>query len=209
MDALEFVQSLEGGWDCIIYDPPYLNDDRSHRKDYWTSRTNKIAWNIPTREVTSINEDYLIKFNELINNKITTPFIFIEFSNLIKDSDALFIWDKTPHRLRIGNNILNNAEFINVYFKNDYHLKQGNPYKHLEKILHYYNGLTNKTKYTKPIKLLKDLLLWSQCNYILDPFAGSYNSVKAANQLNIKIDACDKYQKIPKNLDSTLNNWIK
>lgn len=32
--ALKFIQELRGGWDCIIWDPPYMNAQSELMKNY-------------------------------------------------------------------------------------------------------------------------------------------------------------------------------
>ena len=203
-DALEFVNELEGGWDCILWDPPYLDHKRDNHKDYWKNR-NKIkgrsAWNTPEKKFTSIEPEYLDDLLLRIRNKIDNPYVFIEFSNKVK-SDLFLIWNKTPHRLRIGNNILNNCEFINIGFEREFKLKQGSEYKHIHKILNIRKNVDGS------IKLYKEILSWIKPTHVLDPFAGSYNSAKACKELGIKIDSCDKYLDPPLILRKDINYYL-
>jgi len=61
-DVYEFVESVKGNWDTIIWDPPYLNDDSFNQK-YDVEKERNAEWKsiekIKHRVI--IKQDYLQK----------------------------------------------------------------------------------------------------------------------------------------------------
>ncbi len=208
MDALEFVDELAGGWDCIIWDPPYLERIIQNRFHY--SPSGKRIFTVDhTKEATLIDHEYLNRLTILIQSK-TDSCVWIMFRNkIIEDVDLFFIWIKREGSgIRSGYNVMSNVEFVNIKLIN-YKIKQGSDYKHLPRAIlspkRASNQFTKRNEFEKNIDLIENLLKWSQCSYVLDPFAGSYSTAAACRKLGLKYDTCDKFKQPPPLLERFLD----
>jgi hypothetical protein len=194
MDALEFVQSLEGGWDTIIWDPPYFEE-----------KNNGSANKFVPSERKNINIESLEEIKKLIDQK-SNNYNFVEFYFKPKNCDKLIIWIKDITCGMIsGDKIQRNLEYININLKDNF--KANKPIMSGIYLGNYLAINNIKSPLEKPIKLYEKLFKYLNPSKVLDCFAGSYNSAKACNRLNIKIDACDKYLEVPYMKKSNLLNY--
>lgn len=198
-DALNFVTLLEGDWDCVIWDPPYLT--KAESKSY--QKPNVRNHNQLNRKPETIycEPGYLLKVKGEILTKMHQKYVWFDFFKNPRSTKDFLIWNKQPAKTRMGNNVLNNVEFINYEFKN-YSLSN-----HINKCISIpktENKISKAVAFSKPIALYLALLKWVLPNKVLDPFAGSYNSAKACELLGINIDICDKYFDPPNSFKSNL-----
>jgi len=207
-DALEFVKGLEGGWDCIIWDYPYMDIKTANAYQKFDKRNHNVEERTPNK--TTIKKSYILQLEGKILEKANNENIWLHFYHQPKHLANFIIWNKEPARTRTGKNILLNVEFI-TFFSNGYKLSSKGGDKHIYKCLSI-PKLENRFKpsiaFKKPVLLFKELLLWIDPKHVLDPFAGSYNSAKACKELGIKIDTCDKYLEPPKILKKDLFNYL-
>ena len=208
MDALEFVNSLDGGWDCIVWDYPYM--DLKSAQIYNDPRQKKYNRNknIENHQIykSYIPESYLLKLKGEILSKVDKC-IFLTFFHQPKDFKDFIIWYKEPSRSRTGQNILLNAEFISWEIYNGYTISSNTKDKHIFKVLAIPKKGGSGVTFSKPVQLYIELFEWINPSYVLDPFAGSYNSAKACKELGIKIDTCDKYLDPPSILRKDLYHY--
>ena len=199
MDALEFVSSLEGGWDTIIWDPPYFHDEKQFVTKGWEN-----AKEIEYRLI--IDPLYLNQVRTIINQKMDSGFWILFYNNAIPNNtfDYEVFWYKGEEYGGMGGYIKKNMEYVYINSFN----KKPNPNHPLKKIEYHDIGNPGSKKVKaleKPISLLKRILLFCNSSYVLDPFAGSYSTAKACDYLQIKYDSCDKITK-PKKL---LKNFME
>ena len=96
-DALEFVKSLEGGWDCVIYDPPYLNDELNNtydvKKEYMKGANMEWKRTEDMFHRLEIDQKYLQLLRAYILSKIDNC-LFVEFNKNLRPEDYYFLWYK-------------------------------------------------------------------------------------------------------------------
>jgi len=190
-DALEFVRRLEGGWDCIIFDPPYLPEDNiySNKVDIYGSNTKKKAnyrwknaFNIIYR--LTISKQYLEELEREIVKKRAPRGFWIRFSN--KRWDAGY---KGRSYGGLGGYILRNTEYIMIDSwggaKPDLKIGMFETEEH--------DPPKGEIALAKPVSLITKLLRFCRATKVLDPFAGSYSTYKACLRLDVEIDTCDLY----------------
>jgi 16S rRNA G966 N2-methylase RsmD len=198
MDALEFVSSLEGGWDTIIFDPPYMNDRNAlnqfdWEKDLNIERKNPQIWNNAKniKQRLLINQDYLDELKNEIISKITNC-LWVDFNKTWIESNYNFIWYKSKSYGTVGMGyIKQNCSFVSIKSFGD---KKPERYKASLSMIeeHKYNRNTMKALEI-PFSLIEKILLFCKSNKVLDCFAGQFVTAKVCKKLNIEIDSCDKY----------------
>jgi len=193
MDALEFVESQFGKWDCIIFDPPYLESIPNKKN---TKDNSNYDFMVSKEDRTKIDQDYLDRLLTSIEIKSDYNFCLLKFYyKPLFDANLTINWYKYEMGALAGNKIQKNTEYINFYYYNykpDY--KKAEMLPETIAMRRKYGINANKEKpYEKPIKLYEKLFKYLNPTKVLDPFAGSYNSAKVCNNLGIEIDSCDKY----------------
>ncbi len=201
-DAMAFVEDLQGGWDAVVWDPPYMDKKTVGKTKKTVDNSLYDFWvDIPERTI----EDpvYNKKVLELIHERTSSFAILKFYFERMKSPDPNLIigWYKGGAGYAggySGAKVKKNTEYVNIYYNNF-----APSLKHtIEETIYIPRlvgfGKTYKWKrFEKPVKLYKDIFTYLDCKYVLDPFAGTYNSVEACKTLGIRIDACDKYEKPP------------
>jgi len=131
-DALEFIGDLEGGWDCIIWDYPYMDVQTAKGYQKFDSRNHNVEQRTP--EKTNIKKSYLLKLEGEILSKAANKNIWLHFYHQPKHLTDFIIWNKEPSKTRTGKNILLNVEFV-TWFCNGYKLSSKGTGKHISKCL--------------------------------------------------------------------------
>jgi DNA modification methylase len=195
-DALEFVQSLDGGWDCIIFDPPYIDSTTAGHKDFKEAyKRHGEIWTNPERF--HLDWDYIWQLKDLILSK-TDSYIFFHVDKIIYNFwDYWFVWYKGKgYQPAFPTYIGNNCSFIGINIVNKKPFR-GNKLMKVESYKSPTMGSNQFSQKTRamslPFLLIKKMLEFAQAEYVLDPFAGSYVTAKVCNRLGIKYDTCDKY----------------
>lgn len=215
MDALEFVNSLEGGWDTIFWDPPYITEGskKNYRKEKVTKRNKWLMEKIHrfSPEASGVTNNYS-DIKELIKEKmVKDSAIIIEKNKVVKD-----YWDK--HIILCENKKFPFPQKININHSYIGFNFVGEKLQEIPKGLLYYvevwdapNYGNNQFRTKAPAmsispKFIEKLLVWSNASYVLDPFGGSFVTAKVCKKLGIRIDSCDKYLKPPDIIG--LEKWI-
>ena len=183
IDALEFVDKLSGGWDTIIFDYPYYD---SIMKNNWKNLKGK--WD--NKNNYTIDKNYINQLKNLILSKSNNP-AFVNFHTDIRklnQDNKILIWYKSDRPI---NNLIGNCEFIEFTTHKKTHWKT--------RIFEHKSILNRACE--KPTKLFEFLYNTIGSKYILDPFAGYGNSIRAAQYNNLKIDACDIDNTLDYNFD--------
>jgi hypothetical protein len=204
MDALKFVQSLPGGWDTIIFDPPYYDESMKINK---RQIRNIFEYKLDHKRTFLDDKYLLILINEIVKKINENNCVVIKWYNRpIFDADYVINWYKGTSNL-MGGFVKKNTEYANIYFIGKKRIDKNILLLETESFPVKITFNDNRIPFEKPIKLTKKILQWCKAKYVLDPFAGSFNSAKACNRLNIKIDACDKYLDPPNLIKSNLLNY--
>lgn len=211
IDALAFTYSLNGGWDTIVWDPPYHEEGSSLDRN--TTPSNKGANNLAYR--LSIQKDKIImprkKRDEILNlikSKMDIPGCIIYFGPE-EVNGWKHIWNKGD-AYASGGYVIRNSESIIIHPVGEFKPKRLPGLHHIISVLPESTIIRLRgNKYVrsnvprlcaKPHELF--MKLYKHCNskHILDPFAGFGRSISAAFEMGLKIDACD--------IDSELD-WSK
>lgn len=193
IDALEFVNKLEGGWDTIIFDPPYYNKNNFNWNN-WKNKNKK--GDLFNEKIYVMSNDYRKNIEEVILSKCDNP-VFIKFHTDIRklnQDNKILIWYKSDRPIT---NLIGNCEFIEFRTHKRLFWKT--------RIFEHKYGKNRACE--KPIKLFDFLYDIIGSKYILDPFAGYGNSIRSALNNNLKIDACDIDDSLNYNFDEMeMNN---
>jgi len=110
-DAITSASGLRGGWDCIIWDPPYLNED------YVCLKNPKSRWNA-AKKITFrlyIDPNYLSNLRILINQKRNDDCFWVSFSNNRHlTADFIINWYKGREYGGLGGFIRRDTEYIYI-----------------------------------------------------------------------------------------------
>lgn len=212
-DALEFVTSLKGGWDCVIFDPPYYNDKRFGNslsldivEDKTKRRGKHSYWNaaFKQKERMEIDQNHLKLIRSTILSKMNKQSWFIEFNNRPLNYKYDIIWYKGKSYGGLGYRILRNCSHIGIEKIGDKHdVDHSSMIREVEEFPIF--GFNRRKSMKIPHGLLIKLLKFVKASYVLDPFAGDYSTSAACEQLGLKYDTCDKYIPPPPRLKTFLN----
>lgn len=201
IDALEFVKQSKGGWDTIVWDPPYMDP---HNKDHqerinkrrrnWYDRNNRFKKTNYTR---FMERDTRKKILAAAIAKAADKYTIIQFHTIldelwIQDRICTHVWVKHPIQPISGSRDPFNGEYINIVGTKKFngHLDRMNEYIVVD-VTTAYKGIMIKRGCAKPLELFKKIFKHVRATHILDPFAGLGNSIVAADRMEIPIDACD------------------
>ena len=199
-DAIEFVKESNGGWDCIILDPPYMSESE-FQKFKGTDKKSSLA-KIKHRLVIDYDK-YLIPLINLITQKVSKQYWIVKFFNRYiypgLESSYTIMWYKGKQYGGMGGFVRRNVEFINITGCS-VHKRTPRPRPNIQYSLKEVEEIPPpKIPLAKPILLFEKIFKFTDCKYVLDPFAGSYASYYAAKNQGIQIDACDLYTDPPLN----------
>lgn len=198
-DALEFVRRLEGGWDCIIFDPPYLSESNiySYKGEIHRQNENIIKKESLSRWKSALDMTYRLTISkrylddlekEIIKKRAPKGF-WIRFSNKRWEAEYNINWYKGRSYGGLGGYILRNTEYIMIDAwsgaKPDLKIGMFETEEH--------EVPKGEIALAKPVSLITKLLRFCRATKVLDPFAGSYSTYKACLRLNIEVDTCDLY----------------
>jgi 2-polyprenyl-3-methyl-5-hydroxy-6-metoxy-1,4-benzoquinol methylase len=215
IDALSFVDSLEGGWDCVIWDPPYKDpknpvhqEQINKRRRSWYDRNNRFK---PTNNTRFLDLEYRNQVLDLVKSKMAANCKIVYFNTKYKELPTEKGCEHTWVKLKnigviSGSGCPDNGE----------HFKIVPPVKREKgKILSRYvaykapsDGIIIKRGCAKPIELMRDILRHCSATFVLDPFVGLGEIIFAAAEMGVNIDACDIDDSIIKSDVVDLEAWI-
>lgn len=209
VDAQTFVNSLEGGWDTVIWDPPYFNlEDKQYQKKISGSKRVRL-WEDHTRIMDKYQrERILLSILEKADKNVNILY-FHSKRELLPDKNKFYIpfrcdhvWVKPILNSLTGSQERHNGEYIRIFSKiKPKSIKHGGIVNTYMSIYPPVIRGALARSCAKPKSLFSQLYEHLGSTHVLDPFAGYGESINAAIQLNIKIDACD--------LDNTLQWYFR
>lgn len=222
--AYDFIHQLPGGWDLIIMDPPYHDPDDEMATEALNKRSGKFVSKIDSNRIEAFHETTIHRFMPrwererilaLIRTKAKPKAHFVYFHTdlhqlpydwILGEKEGVACthgWTK-PGKMGVlsGSACPKNIEWIQIVPK----IKGRPKGRIMDQFIDMQPPSRTKTlgreiiiarACAKPFELYLEIFRHTRAKYILDPFAGYGMSIKAADHLGLKIDACD--------IDGTVN----
>ena len=198
MDSINFPFE-KNTYDTIIIDPPYLTEEEFSnnliKKEKWLTAINSKEYIVYDLNCALIVDRI---FQYAYNHK---TWLIVFHKRELRLSQYSIKWKREKAGLGFG--IGRNAEYIHLvnYFGGKIKTLQKGSLQEIEDI-----PKTRERTCAKPVKLFEKLFCTLESKKIFDPFAGWGNSVIAAKNGNLQIDAFDKDSSLQSRYDF-LNNY--
>tara|TARA_Y100000004_G_scaffold163292_1_gene192538 strand:+ start:511 stop:1191 length:681 start_codon:yes stop_codon:yes gene_type:complete len=199
VDAQTFVDSLEGGWDTVIFDPPYFNlEDKAYQKRISGGKRVRLH-----DEHTRIMDKYdreriLISILEKAHPDVNVIYFHSKIDKM-PDKNKWYlpyrcdhVWVKPIMNSLTGSQERHNAEYMRIFSR-----VKPKSHKHGGVLNTFINAYPPTKRGNVARACAKPSILFSQLykhlgsKHILDPFAGYGMSLNAGIQLGLKVDGCD------------------
>ena len=203
-DSLDFVKSLPGGWDTIIWDPPYMDpQDKKHlervntRSKLQIKKQNRgYPKQLKNSTARLMERPKRKEILDIIKSKMNPLGHILQFHTIKEelwkdDISCLHYWIRYPQKVMSGSRDPFNAEHINIIGPKIPGRKNQLDTFIVVNMKSIYNGYVIKRACAKPTELFEKLYKHLDSQFILDPFAGLGNSIKAARGLGLTIQAND------------------
>jgi len=203
VDAQTFIDSLEGGWDTVIWDPPYFNlDNRTYNKKL---NKNRVRWH---EDYTRIMDKYkreriLLSILEKADENVNIIYFHAKRELLPAKNNFYLpfrcdhVWVKPILISVTGSQERHNGEYIRIFSKvKPKSIKYGGI---VNTYLNIYPPVIKgqlARSCAKPMTLFTQLYKHLNSKYILDPFAGYAMGLNAGIQLGLRVDGCDLDDKL-------------
>ena len=209
IDALSFVRQLEGGWDLVIWDPPYFSPN-AEDSERLNSRSRNFNLTKKLRVMDPLRRDEILNLIKAKMDPLGRIIYFqTDLTRIPKNYECLHGWVKST--VLSGSPCPSNIEWMAIFGSS---IKKA-PGRILNQYLPYpyelkYNGGFPRLVRgcAKPEALYEDLYRHTDAKHVLDPFAGFGRSISAAIKNGIRIDACDIDHTLQAQYDSYLTNHI-